>query len=94
MVSGTFVSYDCDTGYCVSLYESAIYGSTDDVAEACSQDYPKCKSYTYTKKGGYGRLCRTENNSRHIYQDYIHCVQILGNKYALLYSLLLINYEK
>ena len=93
MVSGTLLSYNCDSGYCITAYGRIIYGSSDDVALACLQDYPKCKSYTYTKKGGHGYLCSPENNSRHIFQDYIHCAQIFGNSYVLLYSLLPINYE-
>ena len=75
------MSYDCDSGYCTTPYGLAIDGNSDDVAEACSQDYPKCKSYTYSKKGGHGYLCYTENKAYHIYQDYIHCSQIFGNKH-------------
>ena len=46
------------------MYGDTIYGTSEEVARACSMD-PKCKAYQYELSpefGGYGTLCSTRKN--------------------------------
>ena len=85
IVSEDFVSYDCNSGFCTTPYGSTIYGTSDDVAEACSQDYPNCRAYWYSKKEGRGHMCSTANNANYTHLDSILCSQTLGKNFDLIY---------
>ena len=70
--------YKCISGYCDSTYGSNIEGASEYGAEACSNDYPKCKAYVYSSTYGTGRLCSSvQSNGTNL--DYQTCVQIHGN---------------
>ena len=53
---GTF-QYKCKRGYCTPSYGNTIYGKSDDVANACSRDHPRCKAFQYSSDNGLGHLC-------------------------------------
>ena len=69
--------YQCITGYCDSTYGSNIVGTSENSAEACSNDYPNCKGYVYSPTNSTGKLCSSVQSNGTIL-DYQICVQIQG----------------
>ena len=70
-------TYQCTTGFCDYTYGTWIDGTSEDVAKACSNDYPKCKAYHYSTANGHGLLCESVESSGS-YADIQNCVQIRG----------------
>ena len=70
-------NYQCTLGYCLPAYGESIHGSTEDVAEACTKDHPRCKAYQYSAKAGYGLLCLSAMNEG-IDGDFKNCVKSQG----------------
>ena len=69
--------YKCKRGYCNRSYGNAIHGNSDDLADACSRDHPKCKAYQYSSNNGLGRLCSSITFGG-ISGSYQHCQKIEG----------------
>ena len=77
--------YKCKKGSCWgnSIVGNAIYGNSDDVADACSRDHPRCKAYQYSSKNGregQGSLCSSINKGYKgiISGSYQYCEKIEG----------------
>ena len=70
-------NYKCTIGYCGPVYGHSVSGTSEDVAEACSNDHPKCKAYQYSAKHGYGHLCSAASKEG-THGDYKNCVKSQG----------------
>ena len=74
-------------GYCGPTYGTSVSGTSEDVAEACSNDHLRCKAYQYSAKRGYGHLCSSASTYG-TYLDYQNCVKSQGciNIWYLIWS--------
>ena len=82
-------AYQCNEGHCDSAYGKAVYGSSDYVARACSNDQPKCEAYQYSKESGYGHLCSSEKKQG-TDKDYQNCIKTEGKFHLEVF----VRYEK
>ena len=56
------VIYQCKEGFCIYGLSDEIYGTSQDVANACLKDDKNCKAYDYAADEGYGHLCKYPNS--------------------------------
>ena len=70
-------TYECTTGYCSPAYGNSVEGTSEDVADACSKDHPRCKAYQYTAESNYGHLCSSVSKAG-TFADYKYCVKSQG----------------
>ena len=54
--------YQCKEGFCIYGVSDDIYGTPEDVANACLKADQKCKAYYYNVDEGYGHLCKYSNS--------------------------------
>ena len=74
--------YECERGYCTPSYGNTIHGNSDDIADACSRDHPRCKAYQYSSENGLGHLCSSLDNGG-ISGTYQNCRKIEGMAYKI-----------
>ena len=82
-ISVPLFSYTCTGGFCTPAYGNAYYGTSEDVAKACSNDHPNCTAYQYSASKGYGHLCTSVANGGSS-GDYINCIKSEG---TIIYSI-------
>ena len=73
-------TYQCSIGQCETRSADKIEGTSEDAADLCSRDHPKCKAYEYSANLGYGRLCYSASKDR-IHSNYgnnTFCVKTSG----------------
>ena len=58
---GSSPPYQCKDGFCIYGLSNKIYGTPENVANACLVD-EECKAYDYDYHGGYGHLCKASNS--------------------------------
>ena len=68
--------FNCNRGFCIPPYGKAIFGESDDVANACLRDR-WCKAYQYSNNRRYGHLCYSIIYGG-IADDYQNCKKIEG----------------
>ena len=56
------VPYQCKEGFCIYGLSDEIYGTPEEVANACLKDDQTCKAYDYKADEGYGHLCKYSNS--------------------------------
>ena len=69
--------YECERGYCTPSYGNTIHGNSDDIADACSRDHPRCEAYQYSSDKGYGHLCSSTTDGG-ISGSYQNCRKFEG----------------